>query len=156
MNPSGASPNAEASSSRVHSPFRAIGTFISSVLPNFGVSSGSAPIDPDTLPVAVRLLTFFQDGFTIGTIPQNIQPHTISIDEIPDTETNVAFYRYSEPQNQALLQQILDGRAPLSTFQVQYGQRVELRILERKSHTYTSKSTSKQLPYSGQGFRVGA
>ncbi len=97
--------------------------------------------DGTDLPVAVRHLTFWQDGFTIG-----------------DSD----LYRYGVPENEAILNAIHNQRAPLSLLNVKPNQRVELAIEEKRSEKYSprnAQSARSQRPaqaFAGSGNRLGS
>lgn len=115
----------------------------------------SSLADAETLPVVVRLVTFWQDGFSISHLPSSSSASQ-DANEIEE-ETEITFYSYQEKENEILLQTILSGHAPLGPLQVQLGQRVELKILDNKNQKYTlKKKETKLLPFSGQGSRLGA
>ena len=134
-----------------------LGQFLASLLP-----PRQLPLDmasAESLPVAVRLVTFWQDGFSIGILSS-------ATDSEPSQfigegeETDCVFYSYDDPKNEQLLQSLLSGHAPLAPLQVQFGQRVELKILDQKSKKYSErkvkKQTKKDKPFSGQGSRLGS
>ncbi|GAA5871624.1 hypothetical protein JCM3774_006314 [Rhodotorula dairenensis] len=83
--------------------------------------------------VAVRHLTFWQDGFSI---------------EDGD------LMRYDE--HRELLAAIQAGRAPISLLKVKHDQPVELRIAERRNEQWTRQPPPPQGPFAGSGHRLGA
>ncbi|GAA5973970.1 hypothetical protein JCM11641_001249 [Rhodosporidiobolus odoratus] len=87
----------------------------------------------EELPLAIRHLTFWQDGFSI---------------EDGD------LMRYEE--NQEMLAAIQSGRAPLSLLRVATNQRVELRIAERRSEKWTRQPGPPKGKWEGGGNRLGS
>ncbi|TKA54501.1 hypothetical protein B0A53_03194 [Rhodotorula sp. CCFEE 5036] len=83
--------------------------------------------------VAVRHLTFWQDGFSID---------------------DGDLMRYEE--HRELLAAIQAGRAPISLLKVKHDQPVELRIAERRSEPWTRQPPPPQGPFAGSGHRLGA
>jgi hypothetical protein len=114
--------------------------------------------DPDTLPIAVRLVTFWLDGFTLSTLPSNINSNPESEEALHNQETEVTFYSYEEDENKKMLEIIMGGHAPLHVLRVSLGQRVELRILDKKTEKYKVKRSLAipGKPFTGQGNRLGA
>lgn len=113
--------------------------------------SQAANVDADALPVADRLLTIWSDGFSLGSLPH--------VDDISSAE-DVVFYSYSVPENVELLKSIMNGVAPLRLLKVAFGQRVELRILDKKPQAFSTqksgKQASKMRPFQGDGVRLGS
>ncbi|KAJ2453182.1 protein phosphatase regulator [Coemansia sp. RSA 2336] len=85
--------------------------------------------------VAVRKLTFWRNGF--------------SIDDGP-------LYNMEDPVNRQYLDAISQGRAPLDILNVRPGQRVEMRIVERRGENYIPPAAPPAQPFSGQGRRLGS
>ncbi|WOO82444.1 UBX domain-containing protein 3 [Vanrija pseudolonga] len=85
--------------------------------------------------VARRRVTFWRDGFSIE-----------------DGE----LYRYDEPGNRELLEAIHAGRAPLSLFNVRFGQRIELLVDQRTNEDYTPPPKGPLKAFSGGGNRLGS
>lgn len=83
--------------------------------------------------VAVRHLTFWQDGFSID---------------------DGDLMRYDE--HRELLAAIQAGRAPISLLKVKHDQPVELRIAERRNEPWTRQPPPPQGPFAGSGHRLGA
>jgi len=80
----------------------------------------------------VRELTFWQEGF--------------SVDDGP-------LYRYDDPANAQLLEQINAGHAPPQALNVRVGQPVEVRVARRTDEHYTPPPPR---PFGGSGNRLGA
>ncbi|KAH8914379.1 SEP-domain-containing protein [Atractiella rhizophila] len=97
-------------------------------LPGAGESSRQSS-DEETV---VRHLTFWKDGFSIEDGP---------------------LMKYEE--NQAVLQAIQEGRAPLSLLNVAYNQPVELRVTRRTTENYIPPPKVLK-PFSGSGNRLGS
>ena len=91
--------------------------------------------DGSHLPPAVRHLTFWQDGFTIG---------------------DSRLYRYDNPQDQAILQAIQSQRAPLSLLKVRPGQEVELRVEKKTEEKYKPPPPPPAQPFGGTGNRLSS
>ncbi|KAJ2830491.1 protein phosphatase regulator [Coemansia erecta] len=85
--------------------------------------------------VAVRELTFWRNGFSIGDGP---------------------LYNIEDPVNRQNLEAILQGRAPLDILNVRPGQRVEMKIAVRRTEDYVPPAAAPAQPFSGQGRRLGA
>ncbi|GAA5985491.1 hypothetical protein JCM10908_006996 [Rhodotorula pacifica] len=94
---------------------------------------GAEDEDEEEEEVAVRHLTFWQDGFSI---------------EDGD------LMRYDE--HRELLAAIQAGRAPISLLKVKHDQPVELRIAERRNEQWTRQPPPPQGPFAGSGNRLGA
>ncbi|KAJ1954196.1 protein phosphatase regulator [Linderina pennispora] len=84
--------------------------------------------------VAVRQLTFWRNGFSIGDGP---------------------LYNTEDPRNRQNLEAILQGRAPLDILNVRPGQQVEMRVVKRTGEDYTPPPSAPPQPFSGQGHRLG-
>ncbi|KZO94590.1 SEP-domain-containing protein [Calocera viscosa TUFC12733] len=80
----------------------------------------------------VRELTFWQEGF--------------SVDDGP-------LYRYDDPANAQLLEQINAGHAPPQALNVRVGQPVEVRVARRTDEHYKPPPPR---PFGGSGHRLGA
>lgn len=86
---------------------------------------------------AVRYLTFWRDGFTVG--------------EDGD------LMRYDNPENQRLLQELESGTAPPSILNIQPGQHVELRVAKNTEQNFDpSLRPKKASTFGGSGNRLGA
>ncbi|CAE6362367.1 unnamed protein product [Rhizoctonia solani] len=85
--------------------------------------------------VAIREITFWQDGFSIADGP---------------------LLKYDDPANQAILSAINSGSAPPSILNVRVGQPVELRVAQRTKEGYRSPPPKPATPFSGSGNRLGA
>lgn len=84
---------------------------------------------------AVRHLTFWADGFSIGDGP---------------------LMRYDDPGNQEVLEAIHAGRAPLHLLDVRFGQPVELVVSRRTNEKYVPPPPPPAKPFEGVGNRLGA
>lgn len=84
---------------------------------------------------AVRHLTFWADGFSIGDGP---------------------LMRYEDPGNQEILEAIHAGRAPLHLLNVRFGQPVELVVTRRTNEKYVPPPPPPAKPFEGEGNRLGA
>jgi UBX domain-containing protein 1 len=60
--------------------------------------------------------------------------------------------RYDDPQSQAILESINRGQAPLSLFNVQRGQRADVKVAHRMQVDFVPP---KPKPFSGSGHRLG-
>ncbi|KAL1408785.1 protein phosphatase regulator [Vanrija albida] len=101
----------------------------------FGDEDEDDDEDEEDGEVARRRVTFWRDGFSIE-----------------DGE----LYRYDEPGNRELLEAIHAGRAPLSLFNVQFGQRIELLVDQRTDQDYTPPPKGPLKAFSGGGNRLGS
>lgn len=81
---------------------------------------------------AVRFITFWREGFSIGDGP--LMP-------------------YEDPQNARILNEINCGRAPPSLFNVASGQLVELRVMRRLNESYVPPVAETPTAISGTGLR---
>ncbi|KAK7443497.1 protein phosphatase regulator [Stygiomarasmius scandens] len=86
----------------------------------------------DDVEPTIRRLTFWRNGFTV---------------EDGD------LYRYDDPNNEEILQEIHAGRAPPSILNVRPGEPVELRVAQRTTEDYVAPPTA---PFAGSGHRLGA
>lgn len=112
-----------------------------------GVPGGFGPTDDDDEedeeeePIAIRHLTFWQDGFSIERGP---------------------LHRYDDPATQPLLDAIRSERAPLALFDLKFGQRVEIRVAHRMQEKYSPQLADASIereppkPFGGQGNRLGS
>ncbi|EKD02519.1 glycogen metabolism-related protein [Trichosporon asahii var. asahii CBS 8904] len=91
--------------------------------------------EEEELETAQRRLIFWRDGFSIE-----------------DGE----LYRYDEPRNQELLQAIHAGRAPLSLFDVQFNQPLQLVVEQRTDEEYQPPPKKPMKAFSGGGNRLGS
>ncbi|KAG0171332.1 hypothetical protein DFQ28_009257 [Apophysomyces sp. BC1034] len=96
-------------------------------------ASSAAPEEPSE-PVT-RYLTFWRNGF--------------SVDDGP-------LYRYDDPANEAMLNAINSGRAPLSLLNVSHGQPVDVRVARRQDEDYTPPPKAPPKPFEGAGHRLGS
>ncbi|PVU95490.1 hypothetical protein BB561_001782 [Smittium simulii] len=64
-------------------------------------------------------------------------------------------HNFDDPNSQLLLDNILQGRAPLDVLNVKQGQAVELRITKRSDEDYSEEPKKRQV-FSGSGHRLGA
>lgn len=101
--------------------------------PSQVIEPPSVPQIPRRPPQVARVLHFWNDGFSVD-----------------DGE----LYRSDDPRNQALLEQIRGGSAPLSVLDVQPGQPVDVN-LEQHDSNYV-KPKKKYKPFEGQGNRLGS
>ncbi|BGP11426.1 protein phosphatase regulator [Rhodotorula toruloides] len=83
--------------------------------------------------VAIRHLTFWQDGFSID---------------------DGDLMRYED--HRELLAAIQAGRAPISFLKVKHDQPVELRIAERRNEKWTRQAQQPSGPFTGSGNRLGS
>ncbi|KAK5164526.1 protein phosphatase regulator [Saxophila tyrrhenica] len=87
-----------------------------------------------SLPRVTRTMHLWADG--------------VSIDDGP-------LFRFDDPANQAIMDQINQGRAPLALLDVQPGQEVDLNLDPHKDENYVApKKTYK--PFGGSGQRLGS
>ncbi|KAJ2766707.1 protein phosphatase regulator [Coemansia nantahalensis] len=84
--------------------------------------------------VAVRELTFWRNGFSIGDGP---------------------LYSLEDPANRQNLDAILQGRAPLDILNVRPGQHVEMKIAVRRGEDYAPPPPPPAQPFAGRGQRLG-
>ncbi|KAJ2784504.1 protein phosphatase regulator [Coemansia interrupta] len=84
--------------------------------------------------VAMRELTFWRNGFSIGDGP---------------------LYNIEDPSNRQNLDAILQGRAPLDVLNVRPGQQVEMKVTDRRGEDYVPPAQPPAQPFSGQGHRLG-
>ncbi|KAJ2556957.1 protein phosphatase regulator [Coemansia sp. RSA 1933] len=84
--------------------------------------------------VAVRELTFWRNGFSIGNGP---------------------LHNIEDPVNRQNLEAILQGRAPLDVLNVRPGQQVEMRVTDRRGEDYVQPAAPPAKPFSGTGRRLG-
>ncbi|KAJ1814013.1 protein phosphatase regulator, partial [Coemansia sp. RSA 2598] len=99
-----------------------------------GASNDADSESEDEDEVAVRELTFWSNGFSIGDGP---------------------LYNIEDPANRQKLEAILQGRAPLDVLNVRPGQQVEMRVVERRGEDYVPPAQPPAQPFSGQGHRLG-
>ncbi|KAL0948009.1 hypothetical protein HGRIS_010631 [Hohenbuehelia grisea] len=90
----------------------------------------NAPSSP-TETTAIRYITFWNDGFTIG-----------------DGE----LMRYDDPMSKQILEEINAGRAPPSLLSVLPGQRIELRVAKRTNEKYVTPTVEKLDESKADGF----
>ncbi|KAJ2442529.1 protein phosphatase regulator [Coemansia sp. RSA 2424] len=84
--------------------------------------------------VAVRQLTFWRNGFSVGDGP---------------------LFNTEDPVNRQNLEAILQGRAPLDILNVRPGQQVEMKIINRRDEDYVPPAQPPAQPFSGHGNRLG-
>ena len=102
-----------------------------------GAQAGAGDEDgnEDEEEVAIRNITFWQDGFSIANGP---------------------LCRYDDPQHAETLALINTNRAPLSLLNVRFGQPVELRVERRTNEKYQPPPPEPMKPFGGHGNRLGA
>ncbi|KAJ2082355.1 protein phosphatase regulator [Coemansia sp. RSA 988] len=101
----------------------------------FGLTSAADAEPESSDSIAVRELTFWRNGFSIGDGP---------------------LYNLEDPVNRHNLDSILQGRAPLDILDVRPGQRVEMKIADRRGEDYVRSTPSPSAqPFVGQGRRLG-
>lgn len=83
---------------------------------------------------ANREITFWRQGFTVGDGPLN---------------------RYDDPANEMVLQQLNQGRVPLSLLDVEYGQDVDVSVIRKTDEDYTPPK-KKVGGFRGSGHRLGS
>lgn len=91
------------------------------------------PTDTDQGPVQERVLHIWNDGFSID-----------------DGELR----RFDDPQNQAALQMIRQGRAPVHLMNVRPDQRVDVKLHQHNENYRPPPKVYR--PFSGQGRRLGS
>ncbi|WWD20976.1 hypothetical protein CI109_105456 [Kwoniella shandongensis] len=91
--------------------------------------------DEDDGTVQTRRLTFWRNGFSIEDGP--LMP-------------------YEDPQNQRLLQAIEAGRAPPSVFGVNYNQRLNVEVAQRRKEEYQAPPKKPMKAFEGSGNRLGS
>ena len=96
--------------------------------------SSSMPQSAASLPRVTRTMHLWNDG--------------VSIDDGP-------LFRFDDPANQQIMEQINRGQAPLSMLDVQPGQEVDLQLDPHQGQNYT-KPKPKYKPFSGSGQRLGS
>ncbi|KAI8321992.1 SEP-domain-containing protein, partial [Martensiomyces pterosporus] len=84
--------------------------------------------------VAVRELTFWRNGFSIGDGP---------------------LFNTEDPRNRQNLEAILQGRAPLDILNVRPGQQVEMKVMSRTGEDYVPPAAPPPQPFAGHGRRLG-
>ncbi|KAG6848530.1 hypothetical protein H0H93_016260 [Arthromyces matolae] len=93
--------------------------------------------DPDAVPEdetpAIRLLTFWSDGFSVEDGP---------------------LMRYDDPEHAELLTQLRSGQAPPELLNLRVGQPVDIRIAQRLHEAYVPPQGGAA--FSGAGNRLGA
>jgi UBX domain-containing protein 1 len=97
-------------------------------------SSGAAASAARRLPRVSRTLHLWQDG--------------VSVDDGP-------LFRFDDPNNATILQDINQGRAPRSLLDVEVGQEVDLNLEPHKGENYVAPK-KKFKPFGGQGQRLGS
>ena len=80
-----------------------------------------------------RMLHFWQDGFSVD---------------------DGQLFRFDDPANAQILQQIRSGRAPLHIMNVGNGQEVDVQVVPHEENYVKPKSAYK--PFTGQGNRLGS
>lgn len=81
-----------------------------------------------------REIVFWRQGFTIGDGPLN---------------------RYDDPRNQSVLEELRNGRVPVSVLGVEFGQDVDVSVLKKTDEDYVPPKR-KLGGFSGQGQRLGS
>ena len=89
--------------------------------------------------VASRYITIYSNGFAVG---------------VNDPDQNISFYSYQDPQNRQILQSIMEGHAPPNVLQVNYAQRVDVKVLNKSSQDY--KEDKMETSFQGAGHRLGS
>ncbi|KAJ2512769.1 protein phosphatase regulator [Coemansia sp. RSA 1939] len=89
---------------------------------------------PDGGEVAIRELSFWRNGFSIGNGP---------------------LHNIEDPVNRQNLEAILQGRAPLDVLNVRPGQQVEMRVTDLRGKDYVAPAAPPTKPFSGTGHRLG-
>jgi len=97
-------------------------------------SSGAVASASRRLPRVSRTLHLWQDG--------------VSVDDGP-------LFRFDDPNNATILQDINQGRAPRSLLDVEVGQEVDLNLEPHKGENYVAPK-KKFKPFGGQGQRLGS
>lgn len=97
-------------------------------------AAGRRPAGGASLPRITRTMHLWADG--------------VSIDDGP-------LFRFDDPANQPLMEQINQGHAPLSMLDVQPGQEVDLNLDPHKDENYV-KPKPKYKPFGGSGQRLGS
>lgn len=97
--------------------------------------SQEIPGEPQTQPAerVKRMLHFWQDGFSVD---------------------DGDLFRFDDPANAQILQQIRSGRAPLHIMNVDHGQEVDVQVVPHEENYVKPKSAYK--PFTGQGNRLGS
>lgn len=83
---------------------------------------------------ATREITFWRQGFTVADGP---------------------LLRYDDPQNEAVLNELNQGRVPLSLLDVEFGQDVDVNVIRKVDEDYTPPKR-KVGGYGGSGHRLGS
>lgn len=97
---------------------------------------GGAQVESDEEDeVAIRHLTFWQDGFSVEDGP---------------------LHSYDDPESKQLLEAIRNDRAPHSLFNITFGQRVEIRVAQRLGEKYQPPPPGPMKPFVGTGNRLGS
>lgn len=81
-----------------------------------------------------REITFWRQGFTVGDGP---------------------LQRYDDPENQQVLQELKNGRVPVSVLGVEFGQDVDVSVIKKTDEDYTPPKR-KLGGFLGQGQRLGS
>lgn len=102
--------------------------------PTAASSSSAIPQSAASLPRVTRTMHLWSDG--------------VSIDDGP-------LFRFDDPANQQIMDQINRGQAPLHMLDVQPGQEVDLQLDPHKGENYV-KPKPKYKPFSGSGQRLGS
>ncbi|KAI7833386.1 hypothetical protein BX661DRAFT_178303 [Kickxella alabastrina] len=103
-------------------------------IPPTAARPSDASGNDDTDEVAVRQLTFWRNGFSIGDGP---------------------LHNIEDPVNRQNLDAILQGRAPLSILNIRPGQKVEMKVTDRRGEEYSPPAQPPAQPFSGHGNRLG-
>ncbi|OZJ04131.1 hypothetical protein BZG36_02831 [Bifiguratus adelaidae] len=97
-------------------------------------SSFNIPSEPRE-GTAVRNITFWRNGFSIGDGP---------------------LFRYDDPANQDFLRNINTGQAPVSLLNVRPGQKVDVRVARRLDEDYVPPPKAPPKPFEGASRRLGS
>lgn len=81
-----------------------------------------------------RKITFWKQGFTVEDGP---------------------LHRYDDPQNAHVLEDLIQGRVPVSLLDVEYGQDVDVSVFRKTNEDYVPPKT-KTTGFRGEGVRLGS
>lgn len=111
------------------------GAFGAAVAGGRGAGAAGGDDDEGEEEVAIRNITFWQDGFSIADGP---------------------LMRYDDPQHAETLRLINSNRAPLHLLNVRFDQPVELRVEQRTNEKFTPPPPPPAKPFGGEGNRLGS